>query len=260
MRGGRWAGGAAAAVLAAGCATVDDVVTRLEPLVRGERIEVATFSRAAGGDEPARYWLPYIVTPAKPRTHYRIVQLEGGSALEARAQQSASGLYRPMRIDLARHPMLEWRWKVEGLVPGADNRIAQKEDAPARLILAFNGDPAKLDFLERGKMRLAKALSGQDLPYATLMYVWSSQHPPETVIHNPHLSRIRMIVVDSGDADVGAWREHRRDVLADYRRAFEEEPAEVLAVGLMTDTDNTRERARAWYGDITFRARATTAP
>lgn len=260
--GGRVAAVAAAAVaaLAAGCATVDDVVARLKPLVRGDRIEVATFSRGALDEEPARYWLPYIVTPAKPRTDYRIRRVDGTVALEARARQSASGLYRPMRVDLREHPLLEWRWKVESLVPGADNAVAQKEDSPVRLILAFSGDFAKLDFFDRGKMRLAKALSGQDLPYATLMYVWSNEHPVDTVIHNPHLSRIRMIVVESGEARVGQWADYRRDVLADYRRAFEEEPDVVHTVGLMSDTDNTRTEARAWYGDITFRTRAPKAP
>lgn len=250
----------AAAALAAGCASVDDVVARLQPLVRGDRIEVATFSRGGLDEEPARYWLPYIVMPSKPRTHYRIRKVDGTVALEARADHSASGLYRPMRIDLREHPLLEWSWKVEGLIPGADNRIAQKEDSPVRLILAFSGDLDKLDFFDRGKMRLAKALSGQELPYATLMYVWSNEHPVDTVIHNPHLSRIRMIVVDSGEARVGQWASYRRDVLADYRLAFEEEPDVVHTVGLMSDTDNTRTHARAWYGDITFRKRVPTAP
>lgn len=256
----RIAGALAAAALAAGCATMDDLVSRLQPLARGERVEVATFSRGGLGEEPARAWLPYIVTPAKPRTDYRIRRVDGTLALEARAHHSASGLYRPMRIDPREHALLEWRWKVESLIPGADNYVAHREDSPVRLILAFHGDPAKLDFFDRGKMRLAKALSGQDLPYATLMYVWSNDHPVGTVIHNPHLSRIRMIVVDSGEARVGEWVSHQRDVHADYRLAFEEEPDVIHSVGLMTDTDNTRTHVRAWYGDITFRTRAPRAP
>ncbi len=251
---------AVAPMALAGCATLDEAVALLQPLMAGDRIEVATFSRASDGQEPARYWLPYIVTPSKPRTDYRLSTAGGEMALEAHAHHSASGLYRPMRIDLQRHPLLEWRWKIEQLIPGADNRIAQREDSPVRLILAFHGDMGKLDFFERGRMRLAKALSGQDLPYATLMYVWSNEHAPGTVIHNPHLSRIRMMVVESGDAKTGRWTAYRRDVAADYRAAFEEEPGELLAVGLMTDTDNTRQTVRAWYGDITFRTRPARAP
>jgi hypothetical protein len=253
-----------ATLLLAGCATLDQAVnqarTLFEPAARTDAIEAAAFSRAADGAELAPYWAPYIVTPSKPKTRYRLAAVDGRTVLEARADKSASGLYRPLRIDPKSYPELEWRWKIEHLIPGADNRIAQREDSPVRLILAFNGDMQKLDFFERGRMRLAKALSGQEMPYATLMYVWSNEHPPGTVIHNPHTARVRMIVVQSGADSVGEWVTYRRDMAEDYRTAFGEEPAEVLAVGLMTDADNTRESARAWYGDITFRKPRSRAP
>lgn len=255
---------AAMQLLLSGCATLDEAVnqarTLFDPGQRGDAIQVAAFSRAAEDAELAPYWSPYIVLPSKPKTRYRLSKVDGATVLEARADKSASGLYRPLKVDTRSHPQVEWRWKIDGLIPGADNRIAQKEDSPVRLIFAFNGDMQKLDFFERGRMRLAKALSGQELPYATLMYVWSNEHPPETVIQNPHTARIRMIVVQSGGEQVGQWVSYRRDLAEDYRKAFGEEPADVLAVGLMTDADNTREAARAWYGDITFRKRPPRAP
>jgi hypothetical protein len=241
-----------------GCAAPGEVP--VETALSGETVSVAAFSRKQVSAGLPAYWLPYIVLPSKPKTDYRLVRTERGVALESNAERSASGLYRALRVDPARHPELEWQWKVERLIPGADNRVAGREDSPVRLILAFHGDAAKLDFFERGRMRLAKALSGQELPYATLMYVWSESHAPGTVIHNPHTSRIRMIVVESGAKRVGEWVRYRRDIAEDYRKAFEEEPAQVLAVGVMTDTDNTRETARAWYGDITFRKRSSRAP
>jgi len=42
-------------------------------------------------------------------------------------------------------------------------------------------------------------------------------------------------------------------VLEDYRHAFGEEPSDIVAVGVMTDADDTRGKARAQYGDISFR-------
>jgi len=48
------------------------------------------------------------------------------------------------------------------------------------------------------------------------------------------------------------WREFRRNVLEDYRRAFGEEPSDIVAVGVMTDADHTPDKARTQYGDITF--------
>ena len=43
-----------------------------------------------------------------------------------------------------------------------------------------------------------------------------------------------------------------RNVYEDYRRAFGKEPPRVSGVAIMTDTDNTQERAAAYYGDLTF--------
>jgi hypothetical protein len=87
------------------------------------------------------------------------------------------------------------------------------------------------------------------------MYVWSNKLPVDSVVENPHTDRVRMIVVSSGPDGVGEWRRYRRNVLEDYRRAFGEDPWDIVAVGVMTDTDNTRQRARAQYGDITFAVR-----
>ncbi|MDA0225850.1 MAG: DUF3047 domain-containing protein [Proteobacteria bacterium] len=248
-------------VLAAGCAgTPDDpllassAVVASEPRQSDAVIEVARFSsRTVGAALPA-HWQPWIVLPSKRRTEYRLVATAAGVVLEAQARAAASGLYRVLRVDPRRHSALEWRWRIPERVAGADPRRASREDAPARLIVSFHGDIKKLDFGDRMQMRLAKALSGRALPYATLMYVWSDTVAEETVVHNPHTDRIRMIVVRGEGNDVKGWTTVRRNVLADYRKAFDEDPWDMVAIGVMTDTDNTGRTASAWYGDITLRS------
>ena len=60
---------------------------------------------------------------------------------------------------------------------------------------------------------------------------------------------------------IGRWLAYERDVVADYRAAFGEDPPPISGVGLMTDADDTGESALAYYGDIALsRAPATTAP
>jgi len=39
-------------------------------------------------------------------------------------------------------------------------------------------------------------------------------------------------------------------VRADFVKAFGEAPGALLAIGIMTDTDNTRSEAQAWYGPV----------
>lgn len=248
----------AAAAMAGGCAVTPDSllasteVVRQLPREEGERVEVGRFSRRAAGAVLPDYWQPYIILPSKPRTEYALIRTDDGVALEASADRSASGKVRRIRIDPHQHSLLEWRWRVGNLVAGADQRSAATDDSPARLIVSFHGDEKKLDFGHRTQMRLARALSGQSLPYATLMYVWSYKLPVGTVIENPHIDRIRAIVVASGPEGVGKWHDYRRNVLEDYRQVFGEEPWDIVAVGVMTDTDNTQQTARSHYGDITF--------
>jgi len=80
--------------------------------------------------------------------------------------------------------------------------------------------------------------------------VWDAAAPVGTVIVNPRSDRIRKIVVDSGPTQLRRWREHRRNLAADYRLAFGEEPGALAAIALMTDSDNTASRAQSWYGPV----------
>jgi len=61
-----------------------------------------------------------------------------------------------------------------------------------------------------------------------------------------------MLAVESGPSKAGQWVNEERDIQADYRRVFGENPPEAGGVAIMTDTDNTGGEATAWYGDITL--------
>ncbi len=250
---------ALAAVLAAGCVSApkDELLAYSEqlaarPLETAEVVEVARFSRKRAGEPLPEHWRAYGI-PRKPATQYRLVNGGEHVALEARAERSASGLYRPLRVDPRSHPVLEWRWQVSQLIPGADARKPSREDSPARVIVSFHGDASRLDFEDRTRLRLVQALSGQSLPYAMLVYTWSNELPVGTIVPSHHLSRVRMVVAESGAQRLGRWVEVRRNVLEDFRRAFGEEPWDVVAVGVMSDTDNTGQSAHCLYGDISFR-------
>lgn len=246
-------------MLVAACASTpddplvwSDQLARALPRERGEVVEVARFSRSRPG-AVGRPWEPYLVLRGNVPTAYRVVELDGAPALEADAEEGGSGLYRKIRIDPKRHPLLEWRWRVPA-DPGTSLEIGSRASPLARLSLAFHGDADKLDFEDRAKLRLARLLTVNGLPYASLLYVWMHGVPVETVVHSPLTDRVRMIVVESGAQRLGEWVAIRRNVLEDYRRAFGEEPGDVVAVGLMTDPGDDGSRRRGFYGDIIFRS------
>jgi hypothetical protein len=97
---------------------------------------------------------------------------------------------------------------------------------------------------------LVQTLTGEAPPFATLMYVWDANAAPETVIISARSDRIRKIVVGSGKQGLGSWQRLRRDVRADFQKAFGEAPGTLTSMAMMTDGDNTGSRAEACYGSI----------
>ncbi|KQV60657.1 hypothetical protein ASC95_04245 [Pelomonas sp. Root1217] len=197
----------------------------------------------------AEGWQP-LALPGKKLTQYSWTEKEGRPALEAASDRSAS-IWRkrlePARIGIGE---VNFSWWVQSLIPGANVSDIDHEDAVARVIFGFSGDVDKLPLRTRMKFELAQALTGELPPYATLMYVWDSKLPVGTVVINPRSDRIRKIVVDSGPAELRRWREHRRDLAADFRLAFGEAPGPLTSMAVMTDSDNSRASARTWYGPV----------
>lgn len=214
---------------------------------------VKSFSANPPGDNLPLGWERWILSKLKKPTQYQLVDYAGKTVVRAHAEGAASGLVHRLQLDTATYPLLNWRWKVTGLIPSADNSRKHSEDSPVRVVVSFDGDIDSLPLDDRVFFDNVRLLSGQQLPYAMLMYIWENRAPKERVIPNPHTTRIKMIVVESGHDKVGSWQEVTRNVAEDFRRAFGEAPGTVTAVGIMTDTDNTGENAHAYYGDIRFR-------
>jgi hypothetical protein len=188
--------------------------------------------------------------PGKHATRYAQVRKDGREVVHARAQNSASMWRRKVDVPAERLGQARWAWRVDRLNPQASIADVDLEDAVARVIFAFDGDRSRLSARNRAMFDLAQALTGEAPPYATLMYVWETRKPLDSVVVNPRSDRIRKLVVDSGPEHLGTWRVHQRDLVADYERVFGEKPGPLMAIGKMTDADNTRTGAEAWYGSI----------
>lgn len=210
--------------------------------------DLPLFSAAQAGSAQPDGWHAWTVNRNKRPTQYTLQKLDQRLVVHALADSSASGLYVPLT---GRDPgTLRWTWKTSNIIGNADNSEARREDAPLRVFAAFDGDMNTLSLKDQLMYEMARITTGREMPYATLMYIWGGKRPEGTVLSNPHTDRVRMIVVDSGNRHANQWRCHERDLRADYRKAFGKEPGRLVAVGIMTDTDNTKSRAEAWYGDI----------
>jgi hypothetical protein len=195
-------------------------------------------------------WAHQPLSKLKRDTVYTLINDGGRNVLRGAASGSASFYAANLKPPTAMPAILSWRWKTDALVPGADNRKKELEDAPLRVLIAFDGDRATLSETEQQRFKRARTLSGRDLPYAVLMYIWSEQVAVETIIPSAHTSQVKMLVVTSGRGGLAQWQSLRRNVAEDYRRAFGAAPGSLLGVAVMTDTDNTGETATGLYADL----------
>lgn len=197
-------------------------------------------------------WQP-VLLPGKAPTRYAVSHKDGRQAVSARAESSASMWRRRVSVMPEQLGEAHFSWWVENLPVGAHVGDLDQEDAAARVIFAFEGEFEKLSARNRAMFDLARALTGEYPPYATLMYVWDTRAAVNSVVVNPRTDRVRKIVLDSGPDQLRRWRDHRRDIAADFRKAFGEEPGRLIGIAVMTDGDNTRSRTQAWYGAIELR-------
>lgn len=166
-------------------------------------------------------------------TAYSFERVDGRQGLRAVSHGSASGLYRKMKVDLARTPYLEWSWRVAGVLQDVDERTRSGDDYPARVYVVVSGG------LAFWRTR-------------SLVYVWSSNQPTGSTWNNAFTSNARVMALRSGTTDANRWVHEKRDLVADFRQLFGDDIREIDAIAIMTDTDNSGQSATAWYGDINF--------
>ena len=225
--------------------TVNDTVQTYEPF------PLIGFSSVATESQASVRWQHYPL-PGKQATTYRYEWVDGRHAMLATAKMSASMLRQSMRVAPAQLSIIRFSWKVPQLIAGADLTLRETHDSPVRLALAFEGDRSVFSMKNTMLSELALAVTGEALPYATLMYVWCNSCAQGEVLSNPRTDRIREIALESGPSQLGQWRHYERDIRADFERAFGESPGALLDVGFMTDTDNTKQNTTAWYGAVSL--------
>lgn len=235
-----------AALLLSGCA---GIAPRLVDIAASPWAEQSGFATAA----TTQAW-SHRSFPGKPASQFQYVRLDGRDAISVRADASASMLRQQLRIEPEQLGKVRFSWKVPALIEQADLALRDRDDAPVRIVLAFEGDRSRLSPRDAALSELAHTLTGEPMPYATLMYVWCNKRAAGTVVRNPRTDRVRKLVVESGPQRLNHWLEYERDIRADYEKAFGEAPGALVGVAIMTDSDNTRSQARAWYGPVRLAA------
>ena len=221
-------------------------------------IEVGKFSSGTVGQAMPDGWKSLTFKKIPKQTLYELVKDGESVVVKAMSDASASGLTKEVRIDPKDYPIIRWRWKVNNLLRHSDVNQKNGDDYPARIYVTFEYDPEKTSFSRKLKYKAGRAIFG-DIPIGALNYIWETKTPIGTIVENAYTDFAQMIVVESGRQKVGTWVDEERNIYDDYKNAFGEEPPKINGVAIMTDTDNTKEQATAYYGDIVFQKSAAAA-
>ena len=168
------------------------------------------------------------------QTDYSLTSTPQGKAIRAVCDNdSASGLVYADGVDLTATPIIEWRWRVIDPVTTGDPRQRAGDDYAARLYAV--DEHAILRWRTRA-----------------VNYVSTPRGQPGAQWPNAFASQAQMVVVDSLEApgSENGWRVHRRDLREDFARLHDRDLESIDALAIMTDCDNTGDRAEALYGTI----------
>lgn len=215
---------------------------------------LSAFSSASGDTAPPP-WRVVGLPPGKaPLARITLAEVDGTRV--ARLAPDAS--YGTLVHDIApwtptAGATLAWRWRLDQPLAAANLRSKEGDDAALKLCVMFDLPLDALALGERTLLRLARSVSGEKLPAATLCYVWDVSLPPGTVLPNAYSRRVRFMVVDGTASVPGTWRSHQRVLAADFLRAFGDETQQVppaVAVVVGADADNTAGRSLGYIGDL----------
>ncbi len=161
---------------------------------------------------------------------------------------------------------LQWRWRLDSPLSGGqrapDILTKAGDDAALKVCVMFDHALERVPLVERTVLRIARSVSGEALPAATVCYVWDSTHPALTQGPNPYTKRVRFISLQGAGAPLAHWAHESRDVAQDFATLFADElPAgaaapRVTRVLLGADSDNTASTSSGWVADLRWSSSA----
>lgn len=185
-----------------------------------------------GNGRPATY-----SDDQKESYHYRVMREAGRNFLRYDGAQAKHLMLQTRdnsAIDLSETPILSWDWRVHTLPTGANEFSEKNNDAAASIYVVWGFNALRVPRVVR--------------------YTWSStQDIGRTAARNMNMQHI--VVVASGEKNLGRWVTFERDIIADYNRFFRgKAPRRPIAILILSDADDTGSVAKADYGRILLKS------
>jgi hypothetical protein len=168
----------------------------------------------------------------------------GRTSLEVSADSAAGLLCRMLDRAQWQARKAHWRWRVRRGAPATDLTTRGVDDRALGVYFVFGtaGDAGKSPTGLLGSATVT-----------ALVYVFGGDKPRGRMLPSPHMGeRGKFIVLRPADAQKSVWLDEDVDLAADHMRAFARPASLLLAVIIMSDSDDTRTRNRADIEGLTL--------
>jgi hypothetical protein len=173
------------------------------------------------------------VRKVKGETTWSLGSNEKGNFIKAEAEGKGSGLGKEVKIDLLKTPIINITWKVEKDLSGIIENSKKGHDYAARVFVV--------------KKTGSTALSNR-----AINYVFSSNNSINDSWPSPYTKKSIDYVLSTTKDDLNTWVTVKANVRKNFMKLHELEVNELSGVAIMTDTDNSKLKAIAYYQNIYF--------
>jgi len=175
------------------------------------------------------------VRSADNRTVYTVGSNENGNFLKAVADNAASGLGKEVKIDLNKTPFINITWKIEKDLPGIKENSKKGHDFAARVFAV-------------------KKTGATPLSNRAINYVFSSNNVIGFNSPSPYTKKSVDNVLASTKTNFDEWITVKANVKEDFKKFHGLDVKELDGLAIMSDTDNSKMTAIAYYQNIYFSA------
>ena len=166
-------------------------------------------------------------------TIYTVGSNENGNFFKAVADNAASGLGKEVKIDLDKTPFINITWKIEKDLPGIKENTKKGHDFAARVFAV-------------------KKTGTTPLSNRAINYVFSSNNEVGFNAPSPYTKKSIDNVLASTKYSLDEWVTVKSNVKEDFKKYHDLDVNELDGLAIMSDTDNSKMKAVAYYQNIYF--------
>ena len=175
------------------------------------------------------------VRGADSKTKYSLGSNENGNYLRGEADNSASAIGKNTKIDLSITPYINITWKIEKDLSGINENSKKGHDYAARVFV----------IKKTGVTPLSKR---------AMNYVFSSNNEINNNWPSPYTKKSIDYILSTTKENLNEWVTVKANVKEHFKKYHDLDVDEIDGVAIMTDTDNSKLKAIAYYQNIYFSA------